>query len=202
MRAAARGEDGLMQGPPQGPPRLSREEFARLVDRHQQRLHAYLAGLVGHEEQAFDLVQETFYDAWRAAQKGTPPFLAGADEADVRRWLYRVAFNNAISALRRSRRIRWESLEGVEEESLGVEDPFEDRVAEGEALQAALAQLSPHDVACLLLRVVHGFSSGEVGLILDTSADNVNNRLARAKRRLRAAYARERQDRRKAGARP
>lgn len=169
-------------------PRLSHEEFAQIVNRHHGRLHAYLAGLIGHEEQAFDLVQETFCDAWRAAQKGTPPLLPGADDREVQRWLLRAASNNAISLLRHARLIRWESLERVEEPLLGTPEVFEDRVVEGDALQAALAQLAPQDVACLLLRVVHGFSAGEVGLIVNTSADNVNNRLARAKQRLRAAY--------------
>jgi RNA polymerase sigma-70 factor (ECF subfamily) len=187
-----------MLGLSHGRPRLSHEEFGRLVDRHQHRLHAYLAGLIGHEEQAFDLVQETFCDAWRAAQKGAPPFLPGTDDNEMQRWLFRAGSNNAISLLRRTRLIRWESLERVEEPLLGAHDTFEDRVAEGEALQEALAQLAPQDVACLLLRVVHGFSSGEVGMILHTSADNVNNRLARAKQRLRVAYFQSKPSRREA----
>jgi RNA polymerase sigma-70 factor (ECF subfamily) len=187
-----------MLGFPRGRPPLSHEEFARLVDRHQHRLHVYLAGLIGHAEQAFDLVQETFYEAWRAAQKGSPPFLPGTEETEVQRWLFRVGSNNAISVLRRARLIRWESLERVEAPLLDERGAFEDRVAEGEALQAALARLPPQDVACLLLRVVHGFHSSEVGLILNTSADNVNNRLARAKQRLRAAYVQEQPSRREA----
>lgn len=170
------------------PARLSRDEFACLVERHQHLLHVYVAGLVGSTEQAFDLVQEAFCDAWRAAQRGAPPFTRGAADDEVRRWLFRAASNDALSALRRRRLIRWESLDAVEEHALGVSGGFEERVAEGEALQAAMARLAPQDVACLLLRVVHGFSAAETGLILGASADNVNNRLARAKRRLRAAY--------------
>lgn len=177
-----------MTGHPDGPARLSHEEFAQLVERQQRPLHAYLAGLIGNEEQAFDLVQETFYDAWRAAQQGSPPFLPGTAEVEARRWLFRVASNNAISLLRHSRLIRWESLECLAEPPPEDGGGFEELVVESEALQAALAQLAPQDVACLLLRVVHGFSSGETGAILNASADNINNRLARAKQRLRAAY--------------
>jgi RNA polymerase sigma-70 factor, ECF subfamily len=177
--------------------RLTQEEFACLVERHQHRLHVYLAGLLGSAEGAFDLVQETFYAAWRAAQQGTPPFVPGAAEDDVRRWLFRAGSNDAISALRRRRLIRWESLDAADaarEASLATPDTstlaagFEDRLAEGDVLRAALAALAPQDVACLLLRVVHGFSAAEAGAILNTSADNINNRLARAKQRLRAAY--------------
>jgi RNA polymerase sigma-70 factor, ECF subfamily len=189
-----------MQDSPRAGQRLTHDEFARLVDRHQHRLHVYLAGMLRHTEQAFDLVQETFCEAWRAAQKGTRPFLPGTDDLDVRRWLFRVASNRAISLLRRGKRIRWESLDGIEEPLLGVSDAFEERIAEGEMLAASLAQLAPQDVACLLLRVVHGFSASETGSMLNMSADNVNTRLARAKQRLRTVYAREQQSRQKTGA--
>ncbi|HEX5439247.1 MAG TPA: sigma factor-like helix-turn-helix DNA-binding protein, partial [Ktedonobacterales bacterium] len=66
--------------------------------------------------------------------------------------------------------------------------PFDDHLAESDILRAALARLAPQDAACLLLRVVHGFSAREVGEMLRTSPENVNTRLARAKQRLRAAY--------------
>ena len=167
---------------------ISENDFAYLVDTHQHRLHVYLAGLTGQPEQAFDLVQETFYDAWQAACKGKPPFVAGAAEADVRRWLYRVATNNAISMLRHHRLIRWEPLdnhaEALPEEGMS----FEDHLAESDLLGAALARLAPQDAACLLLRVVHGFNAREAAQILNTTPDNVHTRLARAKQRLRAAY--------------
>ncbi len=180
------------------PSRLSADGFAWLVDCHQHRLHVYLTGLLGHEDQAFDLVQETFYEAWQATQRGVPPFRPGVADAEVQRWLYRAASNNAISLLRRRRLIRWESLEREGCSELAGDDAFDEQVAESDALQAALRQLTPDDVACLLLRVVHGFSAAEVGAILNTSADNVNNRLARAKQRLRAAYAREQSSQREA----
>ena len=46
----------IMQRPPHIPPPLAADEFAALVNRHQHALHAYLAGLIGNHEQAFDLV--------------------------------------------------------------------------------------------------------------------------------------------------
>ncbi len=167
---------------------ISEDDFARLVDAYQHRLHVYLAGLTGQPEQAFDLVQETFYDAWRTACDGKPPFVVHAQDAEIRRWLYRVATNNALSLLRPHRLIRWEPLDSHAEILPDARMPFEDHLAENDILQAALARLAPQDAACLLLRVVHGFSAREVGQILAMSPDNVNTRLARAKQRLRAAY--------------
>jgi RNA polymerase sigma-70 factor, ECF subfamily len=167
---------------------IAEDDFARLVEVYQHRLHVYLAGLTGQPEQAFDLVQETFYDAWQAACTGKPPFISSGADTDVRRWLYRVATNNALTMLRHHRLIRWEPLDNHVEQLPEARMPFEDHLAENDILQAALARLAPQDAACLLLRVVHSFSAREVGQILDMSADNVNTRLARAKQRLRAAY--------------
>ncbi|MGE5334269.1 MAG: RNA polymerase sigma factor, partial [Nitrososphaerota archaeon] len=140
---------------------ITEDDFVRLVDAYQHRLHVYLAGLTRQPEQAFDLVQETFYDAWQAACNAKPPFVPGAEDGDIRRWLYRVATNNAISLLRRHRLIRWEPLDDHVELLPDEQMPFEDHLAENDVLRAALARMAPQDVACLLLRVVHGFSARE-----------------------------------------
>lgn len=169
--------------------RLSHEAFTAMVDHQQQRLLIFLRGLVGHADQAFDLLQDTFYEAWQATQKGEPPFLAGDAEVARQRWLFRAAYHNALSVLRRKRLIHWEPLENVAEPAADVGHvSFEERVVESDALLAAMAELPPPDVACLLLRVVQGFSAAEVGAIVGTTAENVNKRLSRAKQRLRVVY--------------
>lgn len=169
--------------------RLTQDDFAALVDRYQQRLHAFLAGLLGAVDGAFDLVQDTFAEAWQAALRGAPPFMRDTEDLEVRRWLFRAGYHNAISLLRRCRLIRWETLDAVDATPLADSlVSFDERLAESDALARAMARLAPPDVAILLLRVVHDFSAAEVGTILNTSAANVNNRLARAKQRLRASY--------------
>ena len=170
---------------------LSTGAFTALVDRHQHPLYVFLRGLIGSPEQARDLTQDTFADAWRCAQAVTPPFTAAHTDDEVRRWLFHAAYCKAISALRRRRIIAWESLDaasGPEPSLVCGAVPFEDQIAEGEALRAALARLNPQDAACLLLRVVQGFSAAETGRIVGATPDVVNKRLSRAKQRLRAAY--------------
>src|SRR5579875_3146965 len=95
------------------PAALTQDEFAALVARYQQRMHLFVGGLVHHAEQTRDLVQDTFYDAWRMAQAGRPPFTRQATEAEQARWLWRVAYHNAIDALRRRRLLHWEPLDGI-----------------------------------------------------------------------------------------
>src|SRR5579859_2571562 len=88
---------------------LSFADFTALVERHQRELFGFLRGIVQHAEQASDLLQDTFVDAWRVAQRGQPPLTPGAAREEVRRWLFHAAACRAISALRRRRLIRWES---------------------------------------------------------------------------------------------
>jgi len=171
---------------------LSHAEFVGIVERHQRPLHGFLFGLLRDREQARDLAQDTFSAAWRAAQVAAPPFATGDDDEGRRRWLFATAYHRAISALRRRRFVRWESFErfGARQDPPAGDDglSFEDQVAELEALRAALARLDPQDVACLLLRIVQGFSAAEVGQIVGATPEVVTKRLSRAKQRLRAAY--------------
>ena len=170
---------------------LTSADFVAAVDPYQPALLTFLGGLLGSPEQARDLTQDTFAEAWRAACAGAPPFLTGVPGDEIRRWLFHSAYCNAVTVLRRRHFIQWEALgHSPAAECLPTGDPipFEDQIAEGEALRAALAELSPQDVVCLLLRVVQGFSSAEVGRIVGATPDVVTKRLSRAKQRLRAVY--------------
>ena len=164
--------------------------FARLLEHTQRPLYGYLRGLLADEEQARDLVQDVFCDAWRAARQGAPPFDGTSDEASMRRWLFHVAHHKAVSALRHRSVIRWESLDTPGAYVVEPSDAqwFEDQIAEGEIIHAALASLSLEDAACLLLNIVEGFTSAEIAQITGLSAEASKKRLSRAKQRLRAAY--------------
>lgn len=173
------------------PTAMTLAAFIEVVDRQQNALHTFLRHLVGDPEQAYDLLQDTFHDAWRAVREGTPPFVEGLDENQMRRWLFRVAYHKGSGILRRRRLIRWESLEVLL--SFGTEPPaegarFEQQIAEGEALRAALTGLSPQDRACFLLCEAHELSAAEVGQIIGASPEVVRKRLSRAKQRLRRLY--------------
>lgn len=71
--------------------------------------------------------------------------------------------------------------------------PFEDQLVEGEVLRAALARLSPDDVACLLLNTLEGYTAAQIAEIVGIAPEAAKKRLARAKERLRVAYARQNQ---------
>ena len=165
--------------------------FTAWCERCQWPIYTFLRGITDDGEQAHDLAQETFLRAWRAARAGQPPFDTAGDEDGMRRWLFHVAFTLAVSALRRRRIIQWLPLAAhVDLPSVATSgSPFEDTIAESQAMRAALAALAPADAACLLLIVVQGFTAAETAQIVGGTAQAVAKRFARAKQRLRAVYA-------------
>ncbi len=183
---------------------LSLAAFTATVERLQRPLHAFLRGVTSDAEQALDLTQDAFHDAWRATQRGDSPWTAEDDDEARRRWLFHAAYWRAVSQLRRRKIIHWLPLEWVRptQEGHSARDaasagelerpdaaaPFEERVVETDALRAALARLAPEDAAALLLRAVEGFSAAEAAAIMRVSPAAMAQRVSRARRRLRAIY--------------
>jgi RNA polymerase sigma-70 factor (ECF subfamily) len=159
--------------------------FEIVVARYQAPLFRYLRGLVADPDLASDLLQDTFLRAYRAIGRLDEPGL-------LRAWLYRIAHNLAISALRRRRLVGWLPL--VFGQHVAVPPP--DRGAiEAAQVEAALARVPAQQRAPLLLHLVAGFSYAEVADLLGVSEGTVRMRISRGRAAFRAAYgAREEPD--------
>jgi RNA polymerase sigma-70 factor (TIGR02960 family) len=167
------------------------DAFRELAQAHHRELHMHCYRLLGSVQDAEDLVQETLLAAWRG--------LDGFEgRASLRSWLYRIATNRCLNALRdRGRRVP--ELPGPPEggpepppptrrrEPVWLEpypDPearYEEREAIGLAFVAALQRLPPRQRAVLVLRDVLGFRAAEVAEILDVSEPSVTSALHRAR---------------------
>jgi RNA polymerase sigma-70 factor (TIGR02960 family) len=156
-------------------------------------------GAPGSVQDAEDLLQETLLAAWRGLERFQ-------ERASVRAWLYRIATNRSLDALRASRR-RPEDLprmtappeptrraepiwlepypnvllEGIPDQTPGPEARYETKEAIALAFIAGLQHLPPQQRAVLVLRDVLGFRAGEAADMLDTTAPSVNNLLRRAR---------------------
>ncbi len=105
-----------------------------------------------------------------------------------RAWLYRIAHNEAISALRRWRReISWE--EAGADDPVGADDGHDDieqfDAADAAAVHAGLERISQPHRAALVLRFLHEMSYEEIAEITQVSVGTVRSRLHHAKRSLR-----------------
>jgi len=177
-------------------------EFSSLTEPYRRELLVHCYRMVGNLEDAEDLVQETFLKAWggRSGFEG---------RSTLRAWLYRIATNACLDAVKRSRRrVR---VVDVPRRAGGApsfdEVPWlqplpdriwEDAVAGGEepdalvvaketielAFLAAIQHLPPRARGVLILRDVLGWSARETAEALDGSVAAVNSALQRARARL------------------
>jgi RNA polymerase sigma-70 factor (ECF subfamily) len=153
---------------------------ADLFEQYQRVVFAYLYRLVDDWEWAQDLTQETFLRLFRARHR--------LPQVENRRaWIYRIATNVALNALKRRRRFAWLPWRNTDAVYLAAPDPAE-QADRRVAVEWALAELPPHYRAALLLHSHYGFSVREVAEALDISQGAVKIRLYRAREMFRQVY--------------
>ena len=173
--------------------------FRGLTEPYRPELQLHCYRIVGSTQDAEDLVQETLLAAWRGLDQFT-------ERASIRTWLYRIATNRSLDALRanarRPQRLEplndpptpsrvtepiWLEpypdalLEGLADQAPGPEARYEHKEATALAFVAGLQHLPPQQRAVLVLRDVLGFRAAEVAAFLDTSDAAVNSQLRRAR---------------------
>ena len=152
-----------------------------LVRRYQVRIFNHARILTCDDGEAEDLAQETFIRAFRGLKRFR-------GESSFKNWLYRIATNVAIDALRRQR-----ETTDVDEIQLASPDTGpEARVEEQERsriVQEAVLALPPASRAVLVLREYEGLSYREIADTLDIPIGTVMSRLNYARNRLRKSLA-------------
>lgn len=154
------------------------ERFRALYAEHFDALLAYAVRRVPHQQDAADVVADTFTVAWRRIDD-VPP----GDE--VRLWLYGVArkvlFNQRRGRQRRDRlgvRLRLELSQAAARDA---ESEAVDRIA----VRAALSRLGELDREVLTLTVWEELEPREIAEVLGVASQTVRTRLSRARARLR-----------------
>jgi RNA polymerase sigma-70 factor (ECF subfamily) len=168
--------------------------FNRLVEERHGDIYALLYRLTEDAEEARDLTQETFLQAFRHLS-------SFRGDADLRTWLYRIAVNQARNRWRwwkRRRRDRTVSLDAPVSEGFdaplsaglagdeGLDPERQTLAREREAvLHAALKSLSRPYREVIVLRDIEGLSYEEVAATLDLNVGTVKSRLNRGRAELR-----------------
>ncbi len=159
--------------------------FEAIFRTYEAPIGRFLLGMVRDQALAEDLCQETFASAYSGLS-------ALLDESQLASWLYRIATNKAISALRRRRMVAWVPFDVQLHDRAGRSD-LSDDVAVDDAAARSLARL-PHDQVVCLLAHAEGLSYVELAHVLSCTLAAVKQRLYRARLAFRAAYAEETAD--------
>jgi RNA polymerase sigma-70 factor, ECF subfamily len=157
--------------------------FGLLVTKYQDRLYNSVAHMTGNLEDAKDMVQDAFVQAFVKLE-------SFRQASGFYTWLYRIAFNLSVSRHRRKKDAV--SLERVRESS-GREPIQPGEGPEGHAKQnetcrqvrEAIAQLPEEQRAVLVLREIDGCDYESIASILDVPIGTVRSRLSRARLGLR-----------------
>ncbi|HMA37013.1 MAG TPA: RNA polymerase sigma factor [Chloroflexia bacterium] len=157
-----------------------REAFAALFDRYQTPIVNYLYRIVGDWETAHDLAQDSFLKAYQALGRTEPDLQIGP-------WLYRIATNTGLDALRRRKRITWVPfLEEFDPPAPGG-DPGT-IVPNQDAVHRALQEVPTDHRIALVLHLHQGLSYKEIGALLGIAPNLVAVRVFRGRERFIKAY--------------
>jgi RNA polymerase sigma-70 factor (ECF subfamily) len=181
--------------------------FRELIEPYHRELQVHCYRMLGSLQDAEDALQDTLVSAWQS--------LGGFEgRASLRTWLYRIATNRCLNALRSAGRraarewdipgvqpppeptrlgeVVWLEpypdvlLQGAIDVPLGPEARYEQTESISLAFVTALQLLPPRQLAVLVLRDVLGFHASEVADMLDSTVDSVNSALKRARAGLRS----------------
>ncbi len=160
-----------------------KEAFGQLVERYQDRLIHAISGYLGSVEEAHDVAQDAFVQAYTrlASFRGEAAFYT---------WLYRIAFNLAMTRVRRRRPMQ--SLDQAKDR-LGNEPIDLGATAEtgilreeqARVVHMALGQLDEEFRQVLVLRELEGCTYDQIAQILEIPVGTVRSRLYRARIQLR-----------------
>ena len=177
------------------------DAFRELTEPHRRELQVHCYRMLGSFQDAEDALQDTLLAAWQGLE-------AFEGRASIRTWLYRIATNRCLNALRSTSRRpakQWDILEVEPPEPTRLGEvvwlePYPDALLEGAinvplgpearyaqteaislAFVTALQVLPARQRAVLILREVLGYHANEVADMLDSTVDSVNSALKRAR---------------------
>lgn len=164
-----------------------REAFSHLLRRHQRAIFNFMYRMSGERGTAEDLVQEIFLKAYIAL----PHF---RKEAAFSTWLFRIAHNHCLNALKERRRevpldahtkgpSNPHRFAEVQDPALSVTERLEQRELQA-VIQEKLEELSPDHRAVIVLRDIQGLSYDEIASALAIEGGTVRSRLHRARAEL------------------
>jgi len=164
------------------------DAFRFLVERHSRSVFRLAYRLTGHEQDAEDVVQETFLRAFRQIRRFE-------SRSSFATWLYRITVNCSHDLLRRRPRAgSRQSLDDPDDAAAmqlvdpsAAADPLRELASRriGERVQAAMAGLSDQERSAFIMRHFEGLSIEEIGRVLDLKTSAAKHSVFRAVQKLR-----------------
>jgi RNA polymerase sigma factor (sigma-70 family) len=148
--------------------------FETMVDRYQGRLLGFCRQMLGSTEDAEDVLQEVFVNAYKA-------MMADEREINLRPWLYRIARNRCLNHLRKPKADAQETMDMVPEvDAASTAEKVHNR-EEFRQILSDVNKLPETQRAALLLREMDALSYEEIAAAMETTVPSVKSLLVRAR---------------------
>jgi RNA polymerase sigma-70 factor (ECF subfamily) len=165
------------------------DAFRVLVERHSRNVFRLAFRMTGNEQDAEDVVQETFLRAYKQLARYE-------SRSSFATWLFRIASNYSLDLIRARKRHQEHREVAAKEDSdldimqsIPANSPTPDRLAfSGEVqtrITAALDELSPQERTAFILRHFEGLSIEQIGASLGTGTNATKHSIFRAVQKLR-----------------
>lgn len=157
-----------------------RNAYALLVDHYKDRVFSLVVGILRNRELAQEVAQDVFVKAYSSLSKFRK-------QSGFSTWIYRIAYNTAISETRkRKHEIRSfdEQLERTASLQLDQNDRVEENEEKQRLLERALAELIPEEKLILMLYYFEDKSVEEISKTTGLSQSNVKVKLYRMRNKL------------------
>ena len=155
------------------------QAYAQIINKYKNPLYATILRMTGNQQDAVDLVQESFIKIYRQLRKfdGKGSFSS---------WMYRVAINHCIDEFRK-KRFKMEQVEIREDDVKDIQHPevIFLKKEKNRQLEKLIGGLPEDERMILLLRYVNEQSYSEISEFMSLSLATVRNKLHRAKKKLR-----------------
>lgn len=163
------------------------DAFRLLVEQHSRSIFRLAFRMTGNEQDAEDVVQETFLRAYKQLDRYEA-------RSSFSTWLFRIASNYSLDLIRMRKRHEDKRERGTDEERdilqhIAMDTPGPDRIVYGgqirDRVNAALDELSPQERTAFVLRHFEGLSIEEIGVSLGTGTNATKHSIFRAVQKLR-----------------
>lgn len=155
------------------------DAYGDLMKRYESKLQRYVVYLIHDQVAASDVVQDTFIKAYQNLRSFDPKYKFSS-------WIYRIAHNEAMNAVKKRRRISDDDIDTLPDASY---DARLDEIVDKQILKAhvhgCLGKLEPKYREIVQLIYMEHMKYDEVGDVLHIPSSTVGVRLSRAKTRLR-----------------
>lgn len=150
--------------------------FSALYSQYANEIYRFALYITGNKEDAEDAVQESLLSAWKGIH-------SLKDNSLFKAWLFKILTNKCKTLL--MKRNKMPDTLPVEEYDFLVDYEGEGNLISSAELKDALSTLTPPDAQIILLSIIGGFTSYELGVIYNMTPGAVRTRQKRALEKLR-----------------